>query len=439
MKILYRVLTILLLMAATIFLANCAGGIPGCPQVEFGSSTCSSSSSGSSGFGSGGGGGGGGGGSTETLYVYAVDEAGTIDGYVNSTSAGQMIEIPSYTPPTVPVNSGGVGMAVAQKQYLYAGFGATGQLYGWVIGQDGSLTAITNSPYTAPFLGFYGSGVGQADMITNPGGTLLFISDTLQNEIYVYSIGTGGALTAVTGSPFTVPFEPMNLSTDGLGLYLYAIDGNYLQHTGSEIAAYSIGSGSNLGVLTPVTGSPFSGTGYNMWLMKGEPTGQFMIGTSGSAAFNGVPDDDHLYVFGITQSGTDAGALTPVTGSPFSTVYSPFAIAVQAETGGNLVYSMSINDTETAFNPVEGYSIATSGTLTAVSGSPFSGVGDGSWGQFDQTGGFLYIYASYISASTGATVTQISPLAASSTGALTQSLSTFALQTPGFWVVTDQP
>lgn len=437
MKILYRVLMSLLLMLATVFLVNCAGGAPGCPQVSFGS-TCTAGSGGGGGFG-GGGGGGGGGSSSTTLYVYAVDQAGTIDGYVNSASAGEMIPISSYTAPVVPVNGGGVGMVIAQKQYLYAGFGETGQLYGWVVGSDGTLTAISGSPYTAPYLGYYGSGVGQADMTTDPGGTMLFLSDTLQNEIYVYTIGTGGVLTAVTGSPFAVPFEPMNLATDGLGKYLYAIDGNYLQHTGSQIAAYSIGSGSNLGVLTPVTGSPFSGTGYNMWLMKGEPTGQFMIGTSGSAAFNGVADDAHLYVFNIAQSGTNAGAITQVTGSPFTTTYSPFAIAVQPQTGGNLVFSMSINDTETAFNPIEGYSLSTTGTLTAISGSPFSGVGDGSWGQFDQTGAFLYIYASYLNSSTGSTVTQISPIGIGTSNSVTQPLSTFALQTPGFWVVTDQP
>jgi hypothetical protein len=437
MKSLYRVLMSLLLMLATVFLVNCAGGIPGCPQVNFGNTTCSSSGGGG-GF-SGGGGGGGGGTSSTTLYVYAVDQAGTIDGYVNSASAGEMIPISGYTAPTVPLNTGGVGMVVAQKQYLYAGFGSTGQLYGWVIGTDGSLTAISGSPYTAPFLGFFGSGVGQADMTTDPGGTMLFISDTLQQVIYVYTIGANGVLTAATGSPFAVPFEPMNLSTDGLGLYLYAIDGNYLQHTGSQIAAYSIGTGSNLGVLTPVTGSPFTGTGYNMWLVKGEPTGKYLIGTSGSAAFNGVADDDHIYVFGITQSGTNAGAITPVTGSPFTTQYSPFAIAVQSNTNGNLVYSMSINDTETAFNPIEGYQLSSTGTLTVLSGSPFSGVGDGSWGQFDQSGGYLYIYGSYINASTGATVTQVSPLAISTAGAVTQPLSTFSLANPGFWVVTDQP
>jgi hypothetical protein len=82
--------------------------------------------------------------------------------------------------------------------------------------------------------------------------------------------------------------------------------------------------------------------------------------------------------------------------------------------------------------------LSSSGTLTAVTGSPFSGVGDGSWGQIDQTGGYLYVYSSYINAS-GATQTQIAPLAVGTGGALTQPLSTFAVANPGFWVVTDAP
>jgi len=441
MKSLYRVLLSLLVMLTTLLLANC-GGSYGC-NVTFGSSTCTPSGSGvgSSSSGSGGtggtGGGGGGGGSKPAAFAYDVDQGGTIDGYALSTTAATFAAISGYAAPVVPTNSGGAGMVVAQQTYLYAGFGSTNQIYGWTIGSGGSLAAISGSPFSATFLSQFVGGVSQDNMIVNPAGTLLFVSDALLDEIYVFQIGSGGVLTAVTGSPFACPTgfgTPMNLATDGLGNYLYVVDGDFSTHQGAQIAAFTIGTGSSLGVLTPVTGSPFP---FQMWQLQGEPTGQFLIGTSGSSAYySGVTDDANLYVFSITQSGADAGAITQITKQ--STVYSPFAIAVQSNANGNLVYSFGFNDAGSAFNPIEGYTITSTGGLTADAGSPFSLTNaEGTWGQFDQSGGYLFVYASYLDSTTNTQVTQLAPLTVGTSGALSEPVTAGILTTPGFWVVTD--
>jgi 6-phosphogluconolactonase (cycloisomerase 2 family) len=428
MKIEARVLLSALALLAMMFLAACGGGY-NC-QVTFGSSTCTPSGGGVT-LG-GGGGGGGGGGNGIAAFVFAVDTTNAaIDGYTLNTTAGTLALTNGYLAPTIPTNSGGVGMVVAQEQFLYVGFGITDQIYGWTISSTGTLTAISGSPFSAPYLSNYVGTVGQAEMITNPLGTMLFVSDTSQGEIYAYTIGSGGVLAAATGSPFSLPsgFLPMNLTTDGLGNYLYAINGNSTTHTGSEIAAFAISGG----VLTPVVGSPFA---FPMWQVEGDPTGQFLIGTSGKTVFYDGTDDDNLYVFNITPSGASAGALTQIAVVP--TVYSPFSIATQSNSGGNLVYSFGFNDTDTGFNPIEGYSInSTTGALQVLSGSPFSEVGDGSWGQFDQSGDFLMVYSSYLNPSTDTVATQLAPLDLSSAGALTQPVATLTLVTPGFWVVTD--
>jgi hypothetical protein len=420
-----RSLFSILVMLATMFLASCKGGYV-C-QETFGASTCTPSGSG---LGTTGGGGGGGGGSSSETFAFAVDQGGLIDGYTLNTSADTFQITSGYLGPAVPTNTGGVGMVIAQKQFLYAGFASTDQIYGWTISSTGTLTAITGSPFPAPYLSNYGLGVGQSNMTINPTGTMLFVSDTTQDEIYVYTIGTGGVLTEVTGAPFTVPFPPMNLATDGLGKYLYAINGNYTTHTGSQIAAFAIGTS---GALTAITGSPFA---YNMWQVEGDPSGQFLIGTSGNTvSYSGV-DDNNLYVFNITPSGSTAGAITEIAVVP--TVYSPFSIAVQPNTGGNLVYSFSFNDTDTAYNAIEGYQInETTGGLAPDTGSPFSGVGYGSWGQFDQSGTLLFAYSSYLNETTDTFVTQLAPLEVATGGALTQPVTTLPLVTPGFWSVTD--
>jgi 6-phosphogluconolactonase len=437
-----RAVLVFMVALATLGLANCDHyNCAADDGLSFNGGTCSSGSPSS--ISSGSGSTGTSSGSATAAFVFSVDtgtssggDAGSINGYTLNTTANTLGATPSYTAPVTPASDGGVGMVIAQKQYLYTAFASAEQIYGWTISSSGTLTAISGSPYTATFLSSFGGQAAQAEMIANPAGTMLFVSAPLLNEIYVFNIGTGGALTSATGSPFSLPFEPVNLATDGQGKFLYAIDGDITNHTGLEIAAFAIQSSGT--VLTAVSGSPFTGSHFQMWQVEGEPTGQFLIGTSGNSAASGYSgvDDDHLYVFQISST----GALTPVSGSPFATVYSPFSIAVSPESGAELVYSFSFNDSATAFNDPEGYQISSSGTLTAVTGSPFTGLPSGSagsWGQFDQSGAFLFNYANFFDSSTDQTITQLSPFNAASGGALTQTIDTLTLTNPGFWAVTD--
>lgn len=418
-----RALLVAAAVLMTIWLAGCGHYACG---VGFGATTCGSSGSPTLSQ--------TGGTNTASAFVYAVDQgatgatSGTIDGFELISSSTSFGPISTYTAPTIPASDGGMGMAVAQKQFLYAGFGSALEIFGWTINSSGNLTAISGSPFPATFLSGTPSGIAQDTMITDPAGKNLFIVDMFGSKIYVYQIGSGGVLTSGTGSPLSLPagFEPVNMATDGLGKYLYVTDGNTSNHTGTSVAAYAIGTG---GALTAVPGSPFA---FPMWQVKGEPTGQFLIGTSGkTVAYAGV-DDNNLYVFSI---GSGTGALTQV--SKQSTVYAPFSIATQSNSGGAQVYSFGINDTQTAFNPIEGYTISGSGTLSPDTGSPFSGIGDGSWGQLDESGALLFVYGSFLNTSTNQITTQIAPLAVGSGGALTQPVTTTTIATPGFWTVTD--
>jgi hypothetical protein len=380
-------------------------------------------------------------GSATAAFAFVVDATGatsngTIDGYTLNTTASTFGPTSTYTAPATPLNDGGVGMVVAQAKYLYTGFGTTGigTIYGWSIGSAGTLTALSGSPYAAPFMPSVPVGFGTQSILTNPAGTLLFFSaaatgtGTNAPQVFVYQIGTGGALTAATGSPFSVPFTG-NLATDGLGKYLYITEASPA-HTGSEIAAYSI---ETTGALTMVSGSPFAGSDFNMWQVQGEPTGKFMIGTTGESVAINTVDNDKLYVFSIGTT----GALTEVSGSPFVTQTSPLSIAVQSDTNGSLVYTFGLTDDRSAFNSVEGYTISSTGTLTAVTGSPFSSAAVGDQGAFDQSGAFLFVYGVVDNLSTNTIVPQMGAFAVASGGALTEPTTTLTLTSPGFFAVTD--
>ena len=196
-------------------------------------------------------------------------------------------------------------------------------------------------------------------------------------------------------------------------------------HTGSQIAAYSIG---NTGTLAAVVGSPFSGTNFDMWQVQGEPTGQFMIGTKGlSTSVNGL-EDPNLYVFSIGSTGALAA---PVL---FPTTNSPFSIATESNAGGNLADTFGLNVGGTAFNPVEGFALGSSGALTKVNGSPFTAGAVGSEGQFDQSGGLLFVYGGLFDVNT--VVYRVTALDVASGSFTTPTgIGTFG----GFWLGTDAP
>jgi 6-phosphogluconolactonase (cycloisomerase 2 family) len=439
MKSLLRLLFCLLMMGAMLLLSNCSPY--GC-NVTFGSSTCTPSGSGlGSGGGTGGGTGGGNGNATPAALVYAVDQTGgsggsgtngTIDAYDLSTSAGSFLALKNFTAPAIPVNDPAVAMVVVQKKFLYALFESTNQIFGWSINSsNGTLTPLTNFPL-AVILNLPQLSYNDYAVITDPAGKYLFIANTGLNEIMVFTVdSTSGALAAVSGSPFPTLFAPVNLATDGLGKFLY-VSGDTGNHTSAAMEGFSIGSN---GALTIMPGSPFT---FTMWQLQGEATGKYMIGTTGNTLSLSAIDDLNLYLFSINQT---SGVLTQVAKQP--TTYSPFTIAAQPpSSNGKFVYSFSMNDTATGYNPIEGFQLDTSnGTLAPISGSPFGVVTPGLWGQFDQSGANLLVYSNIsidvIDEIFGGGTVQLIPVAVASSGGLTPPISPATLVTPGYWVVTD--
>jgi hypothetical protein len=368
MAIKVRVFLSAILFVTAMWLVSCGHYTCG---ITFGNSSCAASPTGVSG----GGGGGTGSSTTPTAFVFGVigPNFSTIDSFTFSAAGKSIFPTPKSTGPSAPSNGGGE-LIVAQGKYLYGAFYATGffnLIYGWSIDSTGNLTAISGSPFVLP--GWTGNILGS--MATNPAGTMLFRADPGAflgaSTVFALQIGAGGVLTEAPGSPFAIPFAPGGMATDGQGksLYVLALASGL---SPVEIGAYSIASN---GALTAIAGSPFV---YPMAQVVGDSSGKFLIGTTGTSS-----GDDHLYVFSIQQSGSNAGAITPVAGSPFATLYSPLSIAVQPNTGGELLYSFSTN-------PVEGYQLNPStGALTPVTGSPFSTFNAQS-GRFDQSGSYLF-------------------------------------------------
>jgi 6-phosphogluconolactonase len=420
-----RSLVVAVVISLAAMLAGC-GQKTNCTGTGFGSNDISNAGSTSTCGTSGGiGSGGGGGNSTFTAFAYDIDQAGTVDGIGLSTTNGAttLAALANFTTPTIPSGDPGLGMVVAQQKFVYAAFEqSTSQIFGWSIDSaTGGLTTLSGFPMTVS-LTVPLSGYNHIYLTTNPAGTLLFISEAANQDVLVYSISAAGALTPVAGSPFpTGIMEPGNMAVDSQGKFLFVCEDS--THSSTSLEVFAIQSD---GSLSDVPGNPFP---FPMWQVQSDASGKFLIGTTGSSVQVSDSDDTNLYVFNIDQT---TGVISPVSGSPFPTIYSPFFIAAQPNpNGGSFVYSFSFS--AGGYNPVEGFQLDSNGALSALSASPFSNLSTAIWGQFDQSGNYLFIYRN-INASP-----ELGVLALDSSGTLSEPTSTLTLGASGYWAVTDPP
>jgi 6-phosphogluconolactonase len=111
----------------------------------------------------------------------------------------------------------------------------------------------------------------------------------------VYSIGTGGHLVPVSGSPFATGNGASDVAIDNTGKYVYAAN-----RTDGTVSGFSIGTG---GKLTALSGSPYA-SGTQVGSLTTERSGKYLL-----AAAAGGSADLTMYIFDATT----AGALNKVT------------------------------------------------------------------------------------------------------------------------------
>ncbi len=202
-------------------------------------------------------------------------------------------------------------------------------------------------------------------MTITPNGKYLYAA--ANTELDAFKILPDGSLIPLAGSP--VSFAGSSLQSaviDFSGQYLYLTDGGA---TG-RIFAYQINSD---GSLTAVPGSPFA-VPASLAPAVFDNSGTFLY----AADFS-----NHIYAF--KKAGN--GALTALPGFPIATPASTEPIALIFEPTNHFLYaSLTPGDAVAAYSFDSG-----SGTLTAVSGSPFV-TGHGPFGMATDTKGkFLYV------------------------------------------------
>jgi 6-phosphogluconolactonase len=185
----------------------------------------------------------------------------------------------------------------------------------FTVNQDGSLAA---APATTPVASGTTAATRPVALAIDPGAHFLFVANegvflndpnlNVPGSVSVFSIGSGGALTAVAGSPFviqetsppllTTPNQPQpaSLAVSNQGNFLYVADRN-----NSTVVGYSFDASS--GVLSPVPGQAFL-AGNTPSAVFSPPAGNFLyVANSGSNDILAFTINDDGSLSAVTTSG----------------------------------------------------------------------------------------------------------------------------------------
>jgi len=182
-------------------------------------------------------------------YIACALGTAGVDVFSFATSTGVASSSAAVIPP-LNAADGFYSVAIDSSNNLFLA-GTSGLVdYTVVANSNGSVTATLASSSSG-----YSLGTGNNSITVSKNGSYVFAGSQnggTGSTIYAYSIGTGAALTAVTGSPFNAPTDIAALGYDNTGNYLLGI--GYSATSGTQL--YTIGSA---GVLTS-SGSAASGT-----------------------------------------------------------------------------------------------------------------------------------------------------------------------------------
>lgn len=249
--------------------------------------------------------------------------------------------------------------ASAADRFVYVsnGLGGSQNVSVMQIGANGALTAVSGSPFAT-------GATTQEGLALTPDAQHLYVASFGTNAVMKFNVNaTSGALSGLQafnpgGTTFTTP---LGVAPDPDGGHLFT------WNHGSQVAVTTIDQAT--GGLTNVTGSPFG----------------VVAGFTNPFAGSVSPDGDHLYVpfentnpgggapdrsgvYSVAANGALTNIQTVITGGAAAADGNPFGSGVTPD--GRFVYISAPEDLATV-GDIYGFSVNPSGTLSAISGSPF--------------------------------------------------------------------
>ena len=169
-----------------------------------------------------------------TLAEYALSS-----GAIGSATATIPLTVPGFasdtiipTGVTVLANNKAVYVTAYDKSAYNPGGATTsnanpGWLFGYAAGSGGAMTAVSGSPYQA--------GVKPSALTTDPINRFVYVTDFASNQLIGYTVGSADALQFLINGPVKTGNEPTSIVIDPRGIFIYL--SNSLDES---VSAYSI-------------------------------------------------------------------------------------------------------------------------------------------------------------------------------------------------------
>lgn len=208
------------------------------------------------------------------------------------------------------------------------------------------------------------------------GATYVFVSaydssiSPSAGYIFGFSVGTGGVLTALSGSPYAAGVHPSAIAADPAGANVYVTDFSKAEVLGFAVAT----SGASAGSLTPLT----SGNGgSNAFLSGNQPSAIVFISYPFAYVTNSVDST-------VTAYSVSGGKLTAIAN--YATGTQPVAIGIDPSTNrflftlnflGNSVSGFALSPADGTLLISQSSPYASSAQPVAVAAIPHNGTGGG--------------------------------------------------------------
>lgn len=179
--------------------------------------------------------------------------------------------------------------------------------------------------------------------------------------IFAFSVGSGGVLAPVSGSPFAAGTQPSAIAGDATGAYVYATDS-----ARNQVLGYQVSSG----VLTPLSGSPYP---------TGTAPSAIAVNQAYHYAFVTNLSDSNVTVYSMSN-----GVLTRL--GNYAVGSQPTAIGIDPSTArfvftanflGNNVSGFQLQPTDGTLFISQGSPFPSNAQPTAVAAIPHNGTGGG--------------------------------------------------------------
>jgi 6-phosphogluconolactonase len=180
---------------------------------------------------------------------------------------------------------------------------SAGYVFGFTVGSGGVLTAVPGSPFAA--------GAKPSAIASDAKSSYVYVTDAVRGNVLGYTVGATGALTTLSGSPYPAGNDPTGIVVDPSYAYAYVCNS-----TDATVTAYSMSSG----VLTRI-GS--YATGLQPVAIGIDPSTNHFLFTV-NFLDNTVSD---------FELSTTAGTLLDAQFSPFATSAQPVAAAAIPHNG----------------------------------------------------------------------------------------------------------